>query len=146
MREGISYAQALRLLIAGFFLGTCPACGRASMFRSLWELHTHCPACGVRHELAEGSWLGAVAVGYSIGALFAMALAVIELRTHVIANAGLDPLWTIALSSIPATVLAYRPAKGLWFVLLYLFGLAGEPDAPPAESSAEGASTGPSEL
>ena len=133
MRKGTSLGRALRLLVAGFFLGTCPACGRASMFRSLWELHQHCPRCGVRHELAEGSWLGAVAVGYGIGALFAMALAVIELRTHVIAEAGLDPLWTIALSSVPATVLAYRPAKGLWFVLLYLFGLAGDPDEPAPE-------------
>ncbi|MSP22878.1 MAG: hypothetical protein EXR66_07710 [Dehalococcoidia bacterium] len=69
-----------------------------------------------------------MAIGYGVGALFAMALAFIELNTHVIARAGLDPLWAIALSSIPATVIAYRPTKGLWFVLLYLYGLAGEPD------------------
>lgn len=138
MRDGISHARAVRLLAAGFFLGRCPACGRASMFRSAWELHELCPACGVRHELADGAWLGSVAIGYGIGALFAMALAFIELNTHVLARAGLDPLWTIALSSIPATVLAYRPAKGLWFVLLYLYGLAGEhdEDVPPRSTEA----------
>ncbi len=137
MREGISIARAVRLLLGGVFRGTCPACSRASMFRGAWELHERCPSCGVRHELSEGSWLGAVAIGYGIGALFAMALALIELRTHFIADAGLDPLWAIALSSIPATVLAYRPAKGLWFVLLYLYGLAGEPDEPTTEAASE---------
>jgi uncharacterized protein (DUF983 family) len=128
VRDGITTLQALKLLAAGFFLGRCAACSRASMFRSAWELHELCPSCGVRHELADGAWLGSVAIGYGIGALFAMALAFIELNWHPIARAGLDPLWTIALSSIPATVLGYRPAKGVWFVLLYLYGLGSELD------------------
>ncbi len=137
MREGISYGRALQLLAAGFFLGRCPACGRASMFRSLWELHERCPSCGVRHELEEGGWLGAVAIGYGIAALAAMLATVVELNAHALARAGLDPMWTIALGAIPVTVFAYRPAKGLWFTLLYLYGLAGEPDAsPPPEGPA----------
>ena len=28
----------------------------------------------------------------------------------------------LALASLPVTALAYRPAKGLWFALLYLAG------------------------
>ena len=135
MREGISYRRAISLLLAGFVLGRCPACGRASMFRSTFELYERCPNCGLRHQSEDGAWLGAMAIGYGIAALVAMVAAVVELQTHAIARAGLDPMWTIAIASIPVTVLAYRPAKGLWFSLMYLFGLNGEPDAPEASSA-----------
>ncbi|MFN8638031.1 MAG: DUF983 domain-containing protein [Dehalococcoidia bacterium] len=135
MREGITYRRAMALLLAGFVLGRCPACSRASMFRSTFELYERCPNCGVRHQLEDGAWLGAMAIGYGIAALVAMAAAVLELQTHLIARAGLDPMWTIAIASIPVTVLAYRPAKGLWFVLMYLFGLGGEGDGFEANSA-----------
>lgn len=130
MRDGITYGRALRLLLAGFFLGRCPSCGRTSMFRSALELHDRCPECGARHSMEDGAWLGAVAIGYGIAAVFAFALAVIELNAHPIAGAGLDPMWTIAAVSVPVTILAYRPAKGLWFTLLYLYGLGGEQEDP----------------
>ncbi len=135
MREGISYRRAITLLLMGFALGRCPACGRASMFRTTWEVYERCPNCGARHQLEDGAWLGAMAIGYGIVALVAMAAAVIELQTHVLARAGLDPMWTIAIAAVPLTVLAYRPAKGLWFTLMYLFGLSGEAETPGAGSA-----------
>lgn len=96
------------------------------MFRSAFELHARCPDCGSPHEVGDGAWLGGVAIGYAFGALFAVAVTIIELRWHPIAGLGLQPTWAIALASIVVTALAYRPAKGLWFSLLYLYGLAGE--------------------
>jgi uncharacterized protein (DUF983 family) len=126
MRPGISLRRALAILVLGLTRGRCPACGGASMFRGLYELHEACPSCGVRLEASDGAWLGAVAIGYAFGALFAFAVGLVELRWHPIAEAGLDPLWTIALVSLPVTALAYRPAKGLWFSLIYIYGLAGE--------------------
>lgn len=96
------------------------------MFKDFWELHERCPVCSIRHEIASGAWLGSVAIGYGFGALFAFGLGLIELLYHPIAEAGLNPLWTIAIVSTPVTALLYRPAKGLWFALLYLYGLAGE--------------------
>lgn len=96
------------------------------MFGGLYELRERCPACGTRLDASDGAWLGGVAIGYAFGALFAFALAIAEVRWHSIAEAGLDPLWTIALVSLPFTVLAYRPAKGLWFSLQYVYGLAGD--------------------
>lgn len=127
MRDGITSARALTILARGMVSGTCPNCGQRSMFRGFYELHERCPHCGVRHEIAEGSWLGGVAIGYAFGALFATILTLIELTSHPLREAGLPPTWTIAALSIPVTVLAYRPAKGLWFSLMYLYGLAGEP-------------------
>ncbi len=136
MRQGMTYGRALRLLLAGFFLGRCPSCERASMFRSPLEVYDRCPVCGAHHSMEDGAWLGAVAIGYGFAALFAFTLAVVELNAHPIARMGLDPTWTIALLSIPVTVLMYRPSKGLWFTLLYLYGLGGEQDDTPRPTEA----------
>ena len=102
--------------------GRCPHCGRGRMFRGFYALHTRCANCGTRFEREEGAWLGAVAVGYAFGALFGLACALVELAWHPIAHAGLSPAWTIAIASLPVTILAYRPAKALWFGLLYRYG------------------------
>ena len=110
------------------------------MFRGFYTLHEACPACGTRLEISDGAWLGGIAIGYLFGALFAFGLGLVELRWHPIREAGLDPLWTIAVLSLPVTALAYRPAKGLWFSLLYLYGLAGDDEA---SSTPAGPPTGP---
>jgi len=136
MRQGISELRALGILANGLLRGRCPACGGHSMFRGFYGLHAACPACGTRLEISDGAWLGGVAIGYMFGALFAFCLGMAELRWHPIRDAGLDPLWTIAVLSLPVTALAYRPAKGLWFSLLYLFGLAGEGEEPSTTGKA----------
>ena len=92
------------------------------MFRGFYELHETCDVCGVRHQGSPGAWLGVTALGYGIGAVFVVALGMMELLWGPLRALGLDPLWTIALASLPVTALAYRPAKGLWFALLYLGG------------------------
>ncbi len=92
------------------------------MFRGFYELHETGDVCGVRYQGSPGAWLGATALGHGIGALFVVAVGMVELLWGPLRARGLDPLWTIALASLPVTALAYRPAKGLWFVLLYLAG------------------------
>ena len=62
--------------------------------------------------------------------------AVVAIVWPPIAGLGLDPTWTIAIASLPVTVVCYRPAKGLWFGLLYLFGFMESP-APAAERPTE---------
>lgn len=114
--------RVLRVLALGAIPGRCPGCRRASMFRGFYELHETCGTCGVRYERSQGAWLGATALGYAIGALFVVALGMVELVWGPIRALGLDPLWTIAIASLPVTALGYRPAKGLWFALLYLAG------------------------
>lgn len=92
------------------------------MFRSFYELHETCEVCEVRYEGSPGASLGAIAIGYGIGALFVVAFGMVELLWGPLRALGLDPMWTIALASLPVIALAYRPAKGLWFGLLYLAG------------------------
>ncbi len=112
--------------------GRCPHCGSGAMFRGYYSMHERCAACGTRFETSDGAWLGAVAVGYAFGAAFGIVAAVIEIAWHPIAGTGLDPTWTIAIASLPVTVVCYRPAKGLWFGLLYLFGFMDTPAVAPS--------------
>jgi uncharacterized protein (DUF983 family) len=120
MRSGVTFGEALRVLWLGV-LGRCPSCRSASMFRGWIEMPERCPNCGLKYQVESGAWLGALAVGYAAGAAVAVALTVIEVLWHPLANAGLSPLWVITALGIASVLPAYRPAKGLWFALLWLY-------------------------
>jgi uncharacterized protein (DUF983 family) len=130
--------RAIRTLALGFIPGLCPRCLSHSMFRSLWELYDRCPNCDVQYAKESGAWLGALAIGYTLGAAFALVLGILEWQTHFIAELGLHPMWTIAAVSIPATAIVYRPSKGVWFALLYIYSLAGDEDDVPLAPGATG--------
>ena len=112
-------------------LGRCPECGRTSMFESFYGLHERCAVCGIKFEASSGEWLGATAIGYTIGAAVALVLAIIEMQWSPIRNAGLSPMWTIAAISLAATAIGYRPSKAMWFVLIYEWGFMTIGDEPP---------------
>lgn len=131
MRAGVSFPQALRILALGAFPGRCPGCRTHSMFRDFFGLHERCPNCGIRYERESGAWLGATAIGYTVGALVAVALGLIELASHPIRGLGLHPLGAITVISLLATIPAYRPAKGAWFALLWLYEFTDDPEPQP---------------
>src|SRR5688572_23489950 len=78
MRRGVTGWRAIRTLALGFVPGLCPRCLAHSMFRSFWELYERCPNCNVQYAKESGAWLGALAIGYTLGAAFAMVLGIIE--------------------------------------------------------------------
>ena len=119
--------SALRTLWRTGILGRCPECGRTSMFNSFYGLHERCAVCNTRFEANSGEWLGGTAIGYAIGALVALALALIEVQWAPIRSAGLPAMWTIAVVSLAVTVVGYRPAKAIWFALVYEMGFM-DPD------------------
>ena len=131
MRVGLTGGQALGALVKGAIPGTCPSCGRASMFRSWLDLYDRCPSCGLTYAVESGAWIGAVVVGYGIGALFVFLLTFIELFAHPIRSVGLDPISTIVVAGVVVTVLAYRPSKGLWFALLWVYGFTQDEGGVP---------------
>ncbi|MSQ30431.1 MAG: DUF983 domain-containing protein [Dehalococcoidia bacterium] len=112
-------------------LRRCPECGQTSMFNSFYGLHERCAVCGTRFESSSGEWLGGPPIGYAIGALVALALALIEGQWSPLGALGLPSTWTIAALSLVATVLCYRPAKAIWFALLYEWGFMARGDGPP---------------
>jgi uncharacterized protein (DUF983 family) len=108
------------------------------MFRGFATLYERCPNCSIRYEREDGAWLGATALGYMVGALVAVFLGLAELRWHPIGELGLHPLGTIIVVSLLVTVPAYRPAKGVWFALLWLYEFTDEAEPPAgAEPSTE---------
>ncbi|MBT5775539.1 MAG: DUF983 domain-containing protein [Dehalococcoidia bacterium] len=130
----------LRTLIQTGLLGRCPGCAQRSMFEGFYDIPITCTNCELQYQVGDGAWLGAVAIGYGFGAIFAILAAVVEMTWSPIRNAGLDPLWTIAVASLVVTAVGYRLAKSLWFSLLYTFGLMRWPDGT-ASSPAERATT-----
>ena len=123
--------NALRTFWRTGVLGRCPECGQTSMFASYYGLHERCAVCGTRFESSSGEWLGGTAIGYAIGALIALALALIEVQWSPLRALGLPPAWTIAAVALVATVAGYRPAKAIWFALLYEWGFMARGDEPP---------------
>ncbi|MGE3960313.1 MAG: DUF983 domain-containing protein [Dehalococcoidia bacterium] len=122
-------------------LGRCPHCAETSMFDGAISMHERCASCDLRYETSPGAWLGALALGYTVGALAAIVLAFLELWLRPIRDAGLHPVWTIVILSLVVTLIGYRWAKASWFSLLYLYDFMAFGDAPPGPPSSGSTST-----
>jgi uncharacterized protein (DUF983 family) len=111
--------------------GCCPECGQTSIFSGYIATHRRCSECDLTYETSPGAWLGAIAIGYGIGALAALLLAFVEVWWGPLRVLGLDPLWTIAVLALIATGVGLRWAKAIWFVLLYHWDFMAIGDARP---------------
>ena len=127
--------KGLRTFWVAGVVGRCPSCGRTSMFSGFYDMHERCSVCDLRFAPASGEWVGATALGYGIGAVIAIALALIEVAWGPIQRMHLDPMWTIAVISLVATAIGYRWAKSMWFALLYEWGFMAYGDQPPGPSA-----------
>jgi len=107
------------------------------MFSGILEMHERCAECDLRYQTSPGAWLGAIAIGYGIGALAAIILAVIEVWLRPLRDAGLHPMWAIVAISLVITLIGYRWAKATWFSLLYLYDFMAYGDAPPGPAPAD---------
>jgi uncharacterized protein (DUF983 family) len=125
----------LRILLRTGLLGLCPGCEQQSMFTGFYDVPRECSACGLRYQVGDGAWLGAIAIGYGFGVIAAILAVFVELIWGPIRAAGLDPMWTIAVLGLVATALGYRPAKGIWFALLFRFGFMAWPDGTPSDGT-----------
>ncbi len=119
--------SAIRTLWRTGILGRCPECGRTSMFNSFYGLHERCAVCNTRFESNTGEWVGGMSIGYALGAVVALALALIEVQWGLFRSIGLPAMWSIAVISLAVTVVGYRPAKAIWFALVYEMGFM-DPD------------------
>lgn len=108
----------------------CPHCGQGRFFSGVFGLRPRCTECDLRYEASDGAWLGALGIGYGVGALFGIVASFAELRWHWISDLGVDPLWSIAIGSVVASAVAYRPSKALWFAILYRWDFMAFGDAP----------------
>ena len=104
------------------------------MFSGFWAMYDQCANCTLRYQTGAGAWIGALALGYGIGALVALALALVEMVYRPMRDAGIEPSWTIVVIALLSTLVGYRWAKATWFALLYLFdfmAFGDDPAGPP---------------
>lgn len=102
----------------------CPACGSAPLYRTFFEAHDRCAACGRRHAADRGDWTGGAEI-----TLLVTSASLILLFLALRAWTALTPRATLAVLAVAAVVLVplvYRRVKGLWTGLVY----AWEGDAP----------------
>lgn len=107
--------------------GRCPACGRASAFDGLYRLKATCSACGVRFERDEGSFLGALAVGYAFALLVLLGYALLVIPRYGFGNGVVAGLVAVAVGAV---LLVYRPAKAWWLWWMWAAGFVHRDDEP----------------
>ena len=110
------------------------------MFSGWLGMHERCEVCDLRFQTSPGAWLGAIALGYGIGALFALGFAALEIWMRPFRDADLHPVWSIVVVALVATLIGYRWAKSAWFALIYLYDFMAYGDAPPGPSGPSGSS------
>jgi len=54
----------------------CPRCLRAGVFKSVWTMHTCCPACELRFAREPGYFFGAMYFSYGLGHVAVMPLVI----------------------------------------------------------------------
>src|ERR671924_1445136 len=90
----MSAGQALGRVVQGVRRAArlrCPRCGRAPLFRGWFTMNAVCAVCDLRFERAQGYWVGAIYVNYSVTTLIAVA------GFFLLWRRGLDPVGQLAL-------------------------------------------------
>ena len=105
------------------FLLRCPRCGKGHLFKGVFTMHQRCPVCNYKFEREEGYYTGAMAINLIFSELLVTAYIL-----PVSGWAGLNPhvpFLPILLLSSPLPILLpllfFRPTRGLWVNMNYLF-------------------------
>ncbi|GAB4208916.1 MAG: hypothetical protein OHK0022_39160 [Roseiflexaceae bacterium] len=118
-------ANILTATIDGLLL-RCPRCHQGRMFRSLFDMNTECPTCGLRFESASGEITGGMVINLVVTEVVAVVLgAYFALFT----TAPLTPiLLALGFFTIVFPILFYRCSRGIWAGFLYVTGDNSEGD------------------
>ncbi len=101
-------------------IGHCPACGEGRLFDGVYRLKELCPACGVRHERMEGTWVAAV--GASAFVALGSAVAVMLYRYRELGPEGIS--WAEpALVAFLVVSIGHRVFKSVLFGMLHRVGM-----------------------
>lgn len=101
-------------------IGHCPACGEGTLFDGVYRLKELCPACGVRHERMEGSWVAALGASVFVG--LGSAVAVMLHRYEELGPEGIS--WAEpALVAFLVVAIGHRVFKSVLFGMLHRVGM-----------------------
>jgi uncharacterized protein (DUF983 family) len=126
---GVTTTQA----ISRGFLGRCPNCGKARLFRSFLKVTDHCPVCGEDFHHHRADDFPAYLVIFIVGHIVVSLLYSVETQFR-------PPMWLHLAVWLPLTlVLALaliQPVKGAVVALQWALGMHGFEPAKAARDSA----------
>ncbi len=97
----------------------CPVCGRGEISRSILQMNTNCPTCGVTFWRSEGEWMGPSVINY--GAAFGGALATWAVLVMFDCSAVVQLVGSAAAAIV--AVLVITPwSRSFWTLFLFLNG------------------------
>jgi uncharacterized protein (DUF983 family) len=97
----------------------CPACGRGEISRSILQMNTNCPTCGVTFWRSEGEWMGPSVINY--GAAFGGALATWAVLVMLECSAVVQLVGSAA-AAIVAVLIITPWSRSFWTLFLFLNG------------------------
>ncbi len=101
-------------------IGHCPACGEGTLYEGVYRLKELCPACGVRHERMEGTWVAAL--GASVFLALGSAVGVMLYRYQELGPEGIS--WAEpALVAFLVVAIGHRFFKSVLFGLMHRMGM-----------------------
>jgi len=95
----------------------CPRCGRAPLFRGWFAMNVVCAACDLRFERAQGYWVGAIYVNYSVTVLVAVGGFFVLHALADLSTATQLALWVPFVVLFPLWF--FRYSRSLWLGLEY---------------------------
>jgi uncharacterized protein (DUF983 family) len=117
--------RANKILLRGLKL-RCPACGRGTLYETVFTIRDHCLACGYVFSREQGYFVGGLYINIAVTQLM---IAVTYVASSVLMSAADERVYTLLFAVAAITPLAfYRHSKSLWLSLDYIVD-------PPRQSS-----------
>ena len=107
-------------IIARGLTNRCPNCGGRTLFKagSFFQVNPACPACGLKIERDEGSFLGAMSLNYGVTLVGFLTPVLLLWYYKVIGDKLAVSLAVVGALGFPA--LFYRSSRSWWLMNYYL--------------------------
>lgn len=113
------YLKKARVLFGRGLRLRCPVCGEGRLYRRLFRMSQHCPACGFIYAREPGYFTTAVALNIFLSELITLIVVV-----PFAASQSLSFLTLLLMGGAIACILPllfYHHAKSLWMSIEHLF-------------------------
>ena len=96
----------------------CPRCGATPLFRAWFRMQSACGLCGLRFERAQGYFVGAIYVNYTVTVAVVIGGFLLLWRYTGISMTTQFLIWIPVTIALPLVVFPY--SRSLWLALEYL--------------------------
>jgi DNA-directed RNA polymerase subunit RPC12/RpoP len=108
-------------IVARGFTNRCPNCGGRTLFKpgKYFEVNAACPACGLKIERDEGSFLGAMSLNFGMTIVLYLVPVLLLYLGGVLP--GLAAAIIAGLGAFGFPILFYRSSRSWWLMNYYFF-------------------------